>query len=111
MDLISSFSQKVTMRFEHVRVLFLLPFCPCCSVTNLCPTHCDSMDYSTPGFPVLGFLPEFAQTHACCVSDALQPSHPLLSSSPLILSKITDHILLFSEVMNFYVHPFFNYDF
>ena len=24
---------------------------------------CDPMDYSTPGFPVLHYLPEFAQTH------------------------------------------------
>ena len=29
-----------------------------------CPTPCDPMDYSTPGFPVLHHLPELAQTHA-----------------------------------------------
>ena len=33
-----------------------------------------------PGFPVLHYLPEFAQTHVHCVSDAIQPSHPLLLS-------------------------------
>ena len=32
------------------------------SVTNYL-TFCDSMDCSTPGFPVLYSLPEFAQTH------------------------------------------------
>ena len=32
-------------------------------VTQLCPTLCDSMDCSMPGFPVLHYLPEFAQTH------------------------------------------------
>ena len=46
------------------------------------PTLCDPMDCSTPTFPVLHHLPEFAQTHVHWVSDAIQPSHPLLSSSP-----------------------------
>ena len=36
----------------------------------------------TPGFPVLHHLPEFAQTHVHWVSDAIQPSHSLLSPSP-----------------------------
>ena len=43
---------------------------------------CDRMDCSTPGFPVLHHLPELAQTHVHWVSDAIQPSHPLLSPSP-----------------------------
>ena len=34
-----------------------------CSVAQLCPTLCDLMDCSTPGFPVLHHLPKFAQTH------------------------------------------------
>ena len=34
------------------------------------------------GFSVLHYLPEFAQTHVHRVSDAIQPSHPLLSPSP-----------------------------
>ena len=40
------------------------------------------MDCSTPGFPVHHQLPELAQTHVHEVSDAIQPSHPLSSSSP-----------------------------
>ena len=44
------------------------------------------LDYSTPGFPVLHYLPEFAQTHVHGVSDAIQPSHPLSSPSPPALS-------------------------
>ena len=40
------------------------------------------MDCSIPGFPVLHYLPEFAQTHVHWVSDAIQPSHPLSSPSP-----------------------------
>ena len=34
----------------------------CCSVTQLCPTLCNPMDCSMPGFPVLHYLLEFAQT-------------------------------------------------
>ena len=37
---------------------------------------------STPGLPVHHQLPEFTQTHAHRVSDAIQPSHPLSSPSP-----------------------------
>ena len=33
------------------------------SVTQLCPTLCDSMNCSTPGLPVHHQLPEFTQTH------------------------------------------------
>ena len=40
------------------------------------------MDCSTPGFPVLQYLPESAQTHVHWVIDAIQPSHPLLPLSP-----------------------------
>jgi len=49
-----------------------------CSLAKSCPTLCDPMDCSTPGFPVLHYLPEFAQTHAHWVGDAIQPPHPLL---------------------------------
>ena len=52
------------------------------SVTQSCPALCDPMDCSTPGFPIHHQLPELAQTHVHWVSDAIQPSHPLLSSSP-----------------------------
>ena len=54
----------------------------CFSVAQSCPTLCDPMDCSTPGFPVLHQLPELAQTHIHWVSDAIQPSHPLSSTSP-----------------------------
>ena len=40
------------------------------------------MNHSTPGLPVHHQLPEFTQTHVQQVSDAIQPSHPLLSPSP-----------------------------
>ena len=52
--------------------------CCCCSVTQLCPTLCDPMNFSTPGFPVLHSLLEFAQIHVHWISDAIQSSYPLL---------------------------------
>ena len=52
------------------------------SVAQLCPTLCNPMDCSTPGFPVHHQLPESTQTHVR-VRDAIQPSHPLSSPSPL----------------------------
>ena len=52
------------------------------SVTQSCLTLCDPMNHSMPGLPVHHQLLEFTQTHAHWVSDAMQPSHPLSSSSP-----------------------------
>ena len=52
------------------------------SVAMLCPTLCDPMDCSTPGFPVYHQLPEPTQTHVHHVGDAMQPSRLLSSPSP-----------------------------
>ena len=41
------------------------------------------MNCSSPGLPVYHQLPEFTQTHVHRVGDAIQPSHPLSSPSPL----------------------------
>ena len=51
------------------------------SVAQLCPTLCDPMNRSTPGLPVHHQLPEFTQTHIHRVSDAIQPSHPVIPFS------------------------------
>ena len=53
------------------------------------------MDCSTPGFPVLHYLPEFAQTHVHRVGDAIQPSHPL--SSPSLLPSVFPSIRVISN--------------
>ena len=53
------------------------------SVAQSCPTLCDPMNCSTPGLLVHHQLAEFTQTHVHQVSDDIQPSHPLSSSSPL----------------------------
>ena len=52
------------------------------SVAQLCPTLCDPVDCSMPGFPVHHQLLELAQTHVHWVGDAIQTSHPLSSPSP-----------------------------
>ena len=52
------------------------------SVAQSCLNLCDPMDCSTPGFPVHHQLPEPTQTQVQCISDAIQLSHPLLSSFP-----------------------------
>ena len=51
------------------------------SLVQSCLTLCNPMDCSTPGLPVHHQLPELTQTHVHRVSDAIQPSHPLLSPS------------------------------
>ena len=53
--------------------------CMCVLVTQLCPTLWNPIDCSIPGFLILHYLPEFAQTHVHWVGDAIQPSHPLSS--------------------------------
>ena len=72
--------------------------CCCCSFAQPCPTLYDPMDCSTPGFPVLHHLPEFARTHVHRVSDAIQPPHPLISPSPL--PSIFPRIRVFSNESN-----------
>ena len=50
-----------------------------------------------PAFPILHYLPEFAQTHVHWVNDAIQPSHPLLPISPPALN-LSQHQGLFQWV-------------
>ena len=52
------------------------------------------MNRSTPGLPVHHQLLEFTQTHVHLASDAIQPSHPLLSL--LLLPPIPPSIRVFS---------------
>ena len=55
---------------------------PSSPVAQSCPTLCNPLDCSTPGFPVLHQLPELTQIHVHRVTNAIQPPHPLSSSSP-----------------------------
>ena len=56
------------------------------SVAQSCLTLWDPMNCSTAGLPVHHQLPEFTQTHVHRVSEAIQPSHPLLPPSPPALN-------------------------
>ena len=71
------------------------------SVAQLCPTLCDPMDCSTPGFPVHHQLLEVAQIHVHQVSDAIQPS--ILSSRSPTALNLSQHQGLFQQVSS--LHP------
>ena len=60
----------------------------CFSVTQLGPILCNTMDCRTPDLFVLHHLPKFPQVHVHWISDAIQPSHPLMPSS--IFPSISD---------------------
>ena len=79
-DLAQLFSLK------HNTEIFYLSWNCCSLVTRSCPSLCDPMDCSTPGFPVLHHFLELAKTHVHQVSDAIEPPHPLSSPSPLALN-------------------------
>ena len=72
---------KETINYEELTVpgTLVVQFS---SVTQSCPTLCDPMNHSMPGLPVQHQLLVFTQTHVHRVGDAIQPSHPLSSSSP-----------------------------
>ena len=80
--------------YVNLRQFTLLYYC---SIAQSCPTLCHPMDCSKPGFPVLHYLPELAQTHVCWVDDATQPSHPLLPPYPPALN-LSQHQGLFQWV-------------
>ena len=59
------------------------------SVAQLCPTLCDSVHCTLPGFSVLYHLLELSQTHVHWVGNAIQPFCPLSSPSlPSIFTSI-----------------------
>ena len=68
------------------------------SITQSCPTLCETMNRSTPGLPVYHQLPEFTQTHVHRVSDAIQPSHSLSSPSPLAPNPSQHQQVLWSKL-------------
>ena len=90
---------------------FLFFFCKSVStVAQLCLTLCNPMDWSTPGLPVHHQPPEFTQTHVYWVSDAIQPSHPLLSPSPPTFN-LSQHQGLFKWVLHIRWPKYCNFSF
>ena len=90
--------EKITLRLQFIVLLntnsVQFSSVQFSSVTQSCTTLCDPMDHSTPGLPVHHQPPEFTHTHLHWVSDAIQPSHPLSSPSPLALN-LSQHQGLF----------------
>ena len=92
--LILSYAVQKVLKLYQVPLtyLFLFPLLSVqfSSVAQSCLTLCDPMYRSMPGFPVHHQLPESTKTHVHCVSDAIQPSHPLSSPSPPALNLSRD---------------------
>ena len=72
---------SLPVRKPRLRVLKLSRSSFVVAVAKSCPALSDLINCSTPSFPVLHRLPEFAQTHVRWVDGAIQPSHPLPPSS------------------------------
>ena len=77
--------------------MYIFMYRCCSSIAQSCPTLCDPMDCSMLGLTVPHHLLEFAQVHVHCISDANQPSHPLIPSSPSALN-LSQHQGLFQLV-------------
>ena len=67
------------------------------SAAQSCLTLCDSIDCSTPGFPVLQHLPEFAHTHITSIELMMPPNHLILCHPLLLLPSIFPRIRVFSN--------------
>ena len=67
----------------------------CCSVAQSCPTLCDPMNCSIPGFPVSHCLLEFAQTHVLWDDEPCK--HLILCCPLLLLPSIFPSIWVFSS--------------
>ena len=94
----------------HDSVILIWKKCWCFGfvvVQSLSHILCDPIDFSTPGFPVLHYLPEFAQTHIHWVSDAIQPSHTLLSTISSSVVCFSSCPWSFPASGSFLMSPFF----
>ena len=77
----------------------LYPSVQLSSVAQSCPTLCNPINRSTPGFPVHHQLSESTQTHVHWVDDAIQTScRPLL-----LLPSIFPSIRIFSNVETYLI--------
>ena len=85
LEYISSDTSIATPAFFSFPLALLL-------LTQSCPTLCNPVNCSAPGFPVLHHLREHAQTHVHWVGDITQPSRPLSSPSPPAFSLFLHQI-------------------
>jgi len=89
--------EKTEPRYKST-VIHLLTKYQFSSVARSCPILCDTMDCSMQGLHVHHQLLEFTQTHVHWVSDTIQPSHPLSSSSAYTFN-LSQHQGLFKWVI------------
>ena len=78
------------LRHDRSQIISNTLSCCCCSVAESCPTLCDSIGCSMPSFPVLHYLPEFAQTHVHC--DSMNCLLPGSSVHGILLARILDWV-------------------
>ena len=74
---------RVLLLFVVITVVIFLSLC-CCSVIQLCPTVCNPMNCSTPGFPISHHLLELAQTRSI---ELVIPYNHLVLCHPFCLSQ------------------------
>ena len=79
---------------------FFCTYCCCYSVVQSCLTLCYSMYCSTPGFPVLHHLPEFAQSD---VIELVMPSNYLILCHLLLLPSIFSSIRVYSNELALHI--------
>ena len=88
---------RLWLLFGDIFGISILTGC-CYSVAKFCVTLWGPMDCCRPGFPVLHYLPEFAQTHVRRVDDAIQTSHPLSPAFPTL--HLSQHQGLYQWVIS-----------
>ena len=82
--------------YSLIYTLLIIMYYCCYSVAKSCLTVCYLMDCSTPGFPVLHCLPEFAQIHVS-IGSVMLSSHLILCHPLLPFSSIFPNIWIFSS--------------
>ena len=105
-SILTSWGTSILFSIMAIAFTFLVTrinFSPCLCLSSVqfnCSVVSDPlrpMDCSTPDLPVHHQLLELTQTHVHCVSDVIQPSHPLSSPSPPALN-LSQHQGLFQWV-------------
>ena len=74
--------RRILYPLSHMESPNSIYCCCCCSVAKFCPTLCDPMDCSTPGFPVLTSSWSLLKLMS---TESVMPSNHLIFCRPLLL--------------------------